>query len=363
MKYLFQLNHPAHYHLFKLTIKELKHRGHNVQILARNKDILVNLLENEDFSLLKTQKGETIVDKIRKSNHAKREIMSYCEKKKPDLVIGTGDFGFLTKKLQIPTIFLGEDDLTINLILFFTGIFSYKNFSTILAPQVTNNSIWNKKTTFYHGYHKLAYLHPNQFTPNKRVVEKYFSADKPYFVLRFAKLNAYHDINAKGINTEIAQKLIDMLTFRGDVYITSERELESQFEKYRLEIDPLDIHHVIFFSRLYIGDSQSMAVEAAMLGVPSVRFNDFAGKISVLEELEHTYGLTYGIKTAYPEILYNKVEELLSLPNLREEFQEKRKKMLADKIDVTAFLTWFIENYPESKNIMKENSDYQFIFK
>jgi hypothetical protein len=32
-------------------------------------------------------------------------------------------------------------------------------------------------------------------------------------------------------------------------------------------------------------------------------------------------------------------------------------------IDPTAFLTWFIEKYPESSKIMKENPDYQFNFK
>ena len=39
------------------------------------------------------------------------------------------------------------------------------------------------------------------------------------------------------------------------------------------------------------------------------------------------------------------------------------RRMLSDKIDVTAFLTWFIENYPESKRIMKENPDYQYNFR
>jgi len=37
--------------------------------------------------------------------------------------------------------------------------------------------------------------------------------------------------------------------------------------------------------------------------------------------------------------------------------------MLADKINVTSFLTWFIDNYPESKKIMKENPDYQYKFR
>ncbi len=363
MKILFQLNHPAHYHLFKNSIKELKSKGHTVNILARPKDILIELLENEDFDVLSVKKGKSFFEKIKLVKQAQKQILKYCENQKPDIIIGTGDFSYVTKKLGIPSIFLGEDDANLNLPLFMWTLFTYGGFSSILAPVGVNNSIWNKKTTFYHGYHKLAYLHPNQFTADKKVVEKYFSADEPYFILRFAKLNAYHDINAKGINTEIAQKLIDLLTPKGKVYITSERELEPQFEKYRLQIDPLDIHHVMSFAQLYIGDSQSMAVEGAMLGVPSVRFNDFAGKISVLEELEHKYKLTFGVKTDNPNKLYQTIENLLSMENAKEEFQARRQRMLADKIDVTAFLVWFVENYPNSAKVMKENPDYQFNFK
>lgn len=363
MKYLFQLNHPAHYHLFKNTIKLLKNNGHKVSILARQKDILIELLKDEDYEVLKVEKGNSLVEKLKLIKHSQSEILEYTKKINPDIIIGTGDFSYVTKKLGVPSIFCGEDDAKLNLLLFAWTLITYKNFSTILAPFGVDNSIWNKKTTFYHGYQKLAYLHPNQFSPNKQIVEKYFSSEKPYFLLRFAKLNAYHDVNAKGINTQIAQNLIDILIKYGDVYITSERELEPQFEKYRLNIDPLDIHHIMAFSKLYVGDSQSMAVEAAMLGVPSVRFNDFAGKISVLEELEHKYGLTFGIKTDKPELLYQKINELLAYPDLREEFQKRRQKMISDKIDVTAFLVWFIENYPESAKIMKENPDYQFNFR
>jgi hypothetical protein len=34
-----------------------------------------------------------------------------------------------------------------------------------------------------------------------------------------------------------------------------------------------------------------------------------------------------------------------------------------EKIDVTAFMVWFIENYPESVKVIKENPDYQHRFK
>jgi len=41
----------------------------------------------------------------------------------------------------------------------------------------------------------------------------------------------------------------------------------------------------------------------------------------------------------------------------------KREKMLKDQIDVTSFMVWFIENYPDSARIMKENPEFQERFK
>ena len=37
---------------------------------------------------------------------------------------------------------------------------------------------------------------------------------------------------------------------------------------------------------MLVCDSQSMTVEAAILGIPSIRYSDFSGRIGVLEELE-----------------------------------------------------------------------------
>lgn len=49
---------------------------------------------------------------------------------------------------------------------------------------------------------------------------------------------------------------------------------------------------------------------------------------------------------------------------LREEFYRRREKMLSDKIDVTAFLTWFIENYPDSATqTRKANAEFWTQFK
>jgi predicted glycosyltransferase len=109
-----------------------------------------------------------------------------------------------------------------------------------------------------------------------------------------------------------------------------------------------EIHHALHFASMYMGDSQSMAVEAALLGTPGIRYNCWIGKVSVLEELEHRYHLTRGIPLEEPEKVLAQMDEWLAIPNLREIWMEKRDQMLSEKIDVTAFFVWLIENYPQS---------------
>ena len=80
-----------------------------------------------------------------------------------------------------------------------------------------------------------------------------------------------------------------------------------------------------------------MAAEAAVLGTPGIRFNDFVGKLGYLEELEHKYKLTFGIKTAFPDKLLNKVEDILNVPDIDEVWRKRREYMLNNTIDVGLF--------------------------
>ena len=364
MNVLVQLSHPAHFHLYKNVVKNLQANNHKVFIVIKTKDILEDLLKEANlpyYNILPAEKRRNKFDILWSMIVKDFRILCFCIKHKIDFLTGStpevAQVSWLLRRYSANT---GEDDAVVApLWIKAAGPF----VQTMLSPEVCDNGKLNAKSIKYNSYQKLAYLHPNHFTPDKSVVENHFSTEKPYFLLRFAKLNAHHDDGIGGINTENAEKLIKILEQYGDIYITSERELEPQFEKYRLNIDLLDVHHVMAFASIYIGDSQSMAVEAAMLGVPSIRFNDFAGRIGVLEELEHKYCLTFGIKSSEPEKLYQTVENLLKESNIREEFQTRRQKMLSEKIDTTAFFTWFIENYPESKKIMTENPDYQYNFK
>lgn len=342
MRVLFQLGHPAHFHLFKNTIADLKRDGHSVYILIRKKDILEDLLKESGLpytNILPSGKKSALTLLLRLWRVFRFTILHRINV----LVGSTPEVAQVAWLLRRRSVVMAEDDAAI-VPQFIKAVKPFVD--NYLSPVSCNNGALEVATTHYEGFHKLAYLHPNRFTPDPAIVDQYFPHDKPYFLLRFAQLSAYHDIgaHAKGINNTIAQELIDILSPHGTVFITSERPLTNALEQYRLHINPLHIHHIMAYATLYIGDSQSMAVEAAMLGTPSIRFNDFAGKIGVLEELENKYHLTIGIPSSDPDRLYKTITELLSSENLRNTYQERRKQMLADKIDVASFYTDFIEN-------------------
>lgn len=367
MNILIQLSHPAHFHLYKNVAKNLMDDGHKVFILIKTKDILEDLLKQSGlpyFNILKEAHRKSKLGILWDMIVRDWRMWRFVKKNKIDLLTGStvevAQVGWLTRKYRVNT---GEDDM--NVVPLFPKM-AGPFMGTILSPRVCNNYSLEPYSVKYESYHELAYLHPNHFVADKKVVEKYFPVDAPYFIMRFSSLNAYHDSGIRGINTEIAQRLIDILKPYGRIYITSERELEPQFEPYRIPIKTLDMHHVMAFSTLYIGDSQTMAAEAGVLGVPFVRYNDFVGRIGYLNELEDEFHLGFGIKASdkgSAEKMYKVVEDLLATPNLKEEWQERRQRMLSEKIDYAQFLTWFIEYYPESRRIMKETPEYQYRFR
>jgi len=364
MKILFHLGHPAHFHLFKNVIKNLKKNKQDVIILIKRKDILEDLLKESGFSY------SNILPKGRKDNkigiaigqlYQDLRMLRFCMINKPDLLIGTSvAISHVGKILGIPSININEDDAEI--VPLYAKL-AYPWANKIIAPKSCLTGKWTNKTIHYSGYHEIAYLHPKYFTPNIRIIRKYFNPEEQYFILRFAKLDAHHDDDIEGINKTIGLKIIEILKSHGSVFVTSERELEPEFESYRIQINPLDMHHILAFAKLYIGDSQTMAAESGVLGVPFIRFNDFVGKIGYLNELENKYNLGFGFKTNQINEMLEKITELLIIPDIKEEWLKRRKKMLSEKIDVANFMTWLIENYPKSTRIMKKNPDYQYRFK
>lgn len=336
--FLFFLGHPAHFHMFRPMICELKSHEHCVSIIARPKDVLIDLLEASGFEYHCVPGGQRkpgLFGILQNLLQKALFLNAYCRKNKPDIMLGTSaEIAWIGRLRSIPAYVFSEDDAAV--IPGFAWL-AYPFAHAVVSPEGCNNGLWQKKTLSYPGYQKLAYLHPARFKPDKGIKDHYIPNDKPYSLLRFSSLLAHHDTGASGFTTETARRTIEILSQKGMVFISSERQLEPEFEPYRLKIHPEDMHHVLAYASLFAGDSQSMTVEAALLGIPAFRLSSFKGKISVLEELEHRYQLTFAFDPKHPEGFYQQITRFAFDSNTSALFDQGRQKLLKDKGDVTSF--------------------------
>lgn len=357
-KYLVYMGHPAHFHLFRNMIRDLTDHGAEVKVLIKTKDVLEDLIRDSGFDYVNINVQERKKSKVSIAlSLLKRELsfFSHARRLRPDLMIGTSaEIAHVGRLLGVPSVVVNEDDADV--VPYFARV-AYPFASCILAPVCTDAGKWAHKKVGYKGYHELAYLHPDHFQPDRDAISRYLE-NKRFFLIRFAKLEAHHDEGRSGISNELASELVNILSGFGQVFISSERTLPSGLEKYRLNADPKLMHHFLAFADLYIGDSQTMAAEAAVLGTPSIRFNDFVGQISYLEELEHEHGLTYGIRTSDPEMLIAKVKEICSDISIKQKFTERRADLLKQKFNTARFLSWFVLNYPQSRYSIDSDPAY-----
>jgi predicted glycosyltransferase len=343
MTILFYAGHPAQYFFFRGIINLLRKKGHNIFLLIKTKDILEQLLlENKEeyFNILPEGRGHFKGSILWGLVRREIRLVKFIRNKKIDLFVGTdpslAHVGWLKR---IPVITVLEDD--INVIPELARL-TYPFTHYIVTPHNVKVGKFKRKQICYNGYMKLAYLHPDYFTA------KVPDLPMPYSLIRLSGLTAYHDSGIKGIDENILDRLVLLLSAAGKVFISSEKDLPLKYTEYKLINYPGMMHDILSYAKILVSDSQSMSVEAAMLGTPSVRFSDFTGKISVLEELEHKYQLTFGISTKDPEKLMSTVSNLVAVPDLNLIFQERRQKMLKEKTDVTSFMLKLIDGFPES---------------
>jgi hypothetical protein len=339
---LVDIGHPAHVHLFRNAIKILESHGHAVTITTREKDVATDLLDAYGFTY-------DIVSKARRGTLGlARELFEHdygvlraAKHHQSKILIGTSvSITHVAPLIGGTSVVFNEDDASVAKT--FVRL-SYPFADKIVTPAVLNEDHGKKHIT-YEGFQKLAYLHPNYFTPDPQVISNLgLTPGDPYFLLRFVSHKAAHDKGEFGMPFDLQLKITNLLRQHGQVFITSEAPLHHKLEPYRIKINPSEIHSVMAYASIFIGDSQSMNVEAAILGVPSMRINSFADRCSILQELENKYQLTYAYFPSQEQEIFDHLDTWLSYEHLRDKWEQKRQKMLRDKIDVTAWMVDFIE--------------------
>jgi uncharacterized protein len=359
MKVLFDMGHPAHVHLFKNTINNLKRNGHEVKITARNKEVTQALLKVYDLDF--ENRGEIYTGMLNKAFGMIKidlKLLQIARNFRPDILVGVHNpyiahVGWLLRKPVI--IFTDTENVKI------ASYLTYPFVQAIVTPMFFREQIDPQKHVKIKGLKEIAYLHPDYFSPDPRVLEELgLLPGEKFIILRFISWGASHDTGLHGIQKGEENELIQQLSCYGKIFITSEKPLAGDLEKYRLHMPPEKIHSLLHYAQMYIGEGGTMAAEAGILGTPAIHIESTSAGQATGEtcgnflELRDSYSLIYFYPTQ--KLALQKALEILENPRSKEEWQDKQKKLWSDVIDVTAWLTDFIERYPDSfDQYRKEN--------
>ncbi|MFQ6127886.1 MAG: DUF354 domain-containing protein [Thermoplasmata archaeon] len=345
MRVLFNVAHPAHVHLFKNPISILQRKGHEIKIAALQREITEELLRTLGLQYVSIGKShpELVVkslDTMRRDLTMARMIKGFG----PDLVVSTGiPYSAQAARIcGVPAIAFSDTEIA-NLVLrsmlpFVSAVCTPSCFDLDLGP----------KHIKYDGYHELAYLHPDYFTPNPMVLDRFeLKRGEPYILLRISAADSSHDL--KRGDTLLADdaralSFVDWLGQFGRVMITSELPLPQQLEKYELNIKPYEMHDLMAYAAMYIGEGATMASEAGVLGIPWIYVSSTTRGYLVDQQAK------YGLGRTVPrwDSVKDQAAKWMRTRNLKSSWQTRREELLRDKIDVVAFITEFIEDWPDS---------------
>ena len=354
MKYLFDIGHPAHVHYFKNLIWNLEKKGHEIKITTRKKEMSLYLLNKYGFNYVCT--GENAPTTFGKAiSIIKNDYWIYKESKtfNPDILISfflpfTAHVGRVLRKPVIG--FTDTEHATLNILL------AEKFTDVIITPECYKRKLPENKHIRFNGYFELAYLHPNYFKPDPSILDLLeVEKGEKYVIMRFVSWAASHDFKSKGFSKKSIVKMLKFFSKEAKIFITSETPLPKAYDQYKFNIPPEKLHSALYYADLCLSDGSTTAVEASVLGTPTVHFESYRSKNSELDvthllgylnELSNKYELFYTFKDE--DKVLKKALEFLTDKNSKKKCREKAEKLIENKIDVTAFMVDVIENYPES---------------
>lgn len=347
MNVLIDVNHPAHVHMFRCFAHEMIDKGHKVLFTIRDKEFEKKLMDAEKLPYVNLGRKRTgKLSRFGFNLQCEYKVWRIAKRFNADLFLSHGSIvaAHVAWLLGKPAIAF-EDTFNMEQVRL------YLPFTSAVLTSDYDHPLKSPKVIKYPGYHELMYLHPNRFTPKSREEVASMLGIEPterYVVMRFVGWNATHDKGHKGISLENKMLAIKEISKYARVFVSSEKELPAEIQQYKLPTKPEQIADVMAHAAMVFGESSTMVEEAAMLGTMGVLVNV---ELYLINDLQR-YGLCYSFRDTsdgQTAAIQKAVECLAQEPKLFEaEMQLRRQRMLSEKIDVTGFLCYFIEHYPNS---------------
>lgn len=339
MRVLVEILHPAHVHFFRNAISEWTRRGDEVLVLSREKDVANDLLRAyqvpfESISRL----GQTKLSLISEMLVRDAKMLLHARRFRPDVLVGImgvtiAQVGPLIGRPAL--VFYDTENAKV------TNRIVYPLSHSVCTPECYAAPV-NGNHVRYPSYHELAYLHPNRFVPDPEVVRAAGIDPKaPFFLLRFVSWQASHDVGEKGFTLAMKRELVRTLSARGRVLISSENPLPAELEEFRFVAPPEHMHHFIAHARMLIGESATMASEAAVLGVPAFYIAD-TGR-GYTDEQERRYGLVFNYKRDQAAQAFRKVTSLLDDDDFPGRVKAGHAKLMSERVDATTWMMDYVD--------------------
>jgi predicted glycosyltransferase len=338
LRFLFDVVHPAHAHFARFMVGELDRAGHETIVVARDKDVTLDLLTafGIPFTVVGGPARPGRVALARELVARDASLVRTIRRRRVDVVVTRNPAGVQAARLAgARGVFDTDDGSAVGVHFRAARPFAH----VITTPDCIGEDFGRKHVT-YPSYKALAFLHPDRFTPDHSVrAELGLGPDDPYAIVRFVAFRASHDTHQAGLGERTKRTVVERLQRHGAVFVTSEARLPADLEPYALPVAPHRLHDALAFATVCVTDGQSMAGEAAALGVPSVRSSSFSGSLAVFRDLRDRYGLVSEFRPGDDDAFLRAVDEIAGGRD-RGVWQERRARLLAEKCDLT---TWFVD--------------------
>ena len=289
MSVLIDISHPAHVHFFRPIIEALREKGVTVHVVARDKDVTVDLLESSGLEYevvpmappggLLASAGELVRRSLALRARIRQHRVRVVLTRNPSGAIAA--FGTRTR-----SIFDTDDGRSVGI-----HYWAARPFADIITSSVHDPENHGRGHRRYRAIKAQMFLHPDRFTPDPEVRRRYLSDDERLAVVRFSAHDASHDRSISGISPSGRESILRRLSDFGAVLVSIEREGLQIWRGagpslHRQTVQPQHFHQLLAQSSIFVGDSQSVAAEAAVLGIPALRLSGFTGRTFYLSLLE-----------------------------------------------------------------------------
>lgn len=335
MRYLIFANTPAHVHLYKNLVGELRSEDHDVLVLGRAYGCTEELLSYYDLPYEiyggQAPSFRSLVTNVpRQFATILRRVRAYD----PDVIFGRGSYAAFGGAVSRTKTILVLDSTPYNV----GPVVSSKFVHRVLTPESYGRRLGRHHHRFQ-GFKECAYLHPEVYTPDSSVRDDLgVDETEPYAVVRFNAYDSIHDVGLGTGPTSNRVTLLDRLADHATVFVSDESETLdlSNLDVRPFDLHPARIHDALAGAHLVVTDTGTIATEGALLGTPAIRFvDDDEPAMGEFEELEANDLL---IQHSTLEGVLADARSILETETAQRRWQHRKDQYLSSKPNLTQSL-------------------------